>query len=182
MKQGLVLVDIQKDYFKGGKHELFEAEKAAREAEKVLTYFRRKNLPVFYVQHINNKKNATFFTPHSSGVEIFEGIAPQENETIITKYYPDSFFETDLKEQLEKQGVTELVVCGMMTHMCIDTTVRAAVSHGYTVTLIEDACTTRDLEWEGEVLSAQYVHKVFMASLNGIFAKVIKTSEWLKEM
>ena len=66
-----------------------------------------------------------------------------------------------------------IIVCGMMTHMCVDTTVRAAMDHGYEVSLVADACATMDLEINGEVIPAETVQKTYIASLAGIFAKIV---------
>lgn len=93
------------------------------------------------------------------------------------KHYPNSFYETDLHNELMKNEVTELVVCGMMTHMCIDTTVRAAKEYGYKVTLISDGCAAKALEWNGVRIPADTVQDVFMASLNRKFADVITSVE-----
>lgn len=180
MKQGLLLIDIQNDYFPGGKYELEAPEKAAEETAKVLKYFRERNLPIFHICHINTSLNAAFLKPNSVGTEFFKTVAPKENETKIIKHSPDSFLKTNLKEKLEAKGITHLVVCGMMTHMCVDTTVRAAAKYGYDVTLISDACATRDLVWEDEVISAKEVQGAFLAALASGFAKVIKAEKWLK--
>ena len=61
----------------------------------------------------------------------------------------------------------------MMTHMCVDTTVRAAMDYGYEVDLVEDACATKDLEIQGESIPAQIVQRVFIASLEGVFANIV---------
>ena len=63
--------------------------------------------------------------------------------------------------------------CGMMTHMCVDTTVRAAMDHGYSVKLAADACATKDLEINGEIIPAETVQKTFIAALKGVFATII---------
>lgn len=181
MKQGLVLIDIQNDYFPGGKYELEGAEKAAREAAKVLRYFRENDLPVFHVCHINIAPNPPFFSPNSKGAEFFEAVAPKDGEITIIKHTPDSFLRTHLNDELEAAGVTELVVCGMMTHMCVDTTVRSASRYGYPVTLIGDACATRNLEWHHEVIGAKEVQGAFLAALDSGFATVVTADEWLKE-
>lgn len=75
--------------------------------------------------------------------------------------------------------MTYLVVCGAMSHMCIDTTVRAAKELGFTSTLIADACATRDLKLKDEILPAYVVHSVFMAALDGMFANVMTTNEYI---
>ena len=177
MKTALILVDIQNDYFPGGKNELFEPLEAANRARLSLALFRENGWPVFHIRHISNYEGATFFLPDTLGSQIHQTVAPLENEPVIIKHAPDSFHQTDLKERLDKGGVARLVICGMMSHMCIDTTVRRAKGLGYEVLLIHDACTTKDLVWEGEHIPAQTVHSVYMASLNGSFAKLTKQSE-----
>lgn len=82
-----------------------------------------------------------------------------------------------MHHKLIESEITELVVCGMMTHMCIDTTVRAAKDYGYQITLISDGCATKDLEWNGVTLPATLIQNVYMASLNKKFANVILSSE-----
>ena len=82
------------------------------------------------------------FFQRREGVEIHETVLPLEHESIIKKHFPNSFLKTELERKLKEKGVTKLVVVGMMTHMCIDATVRAAVDLGYETTLIEDACAT----------------------------------------
>lgn len=175
-KQALLIIDVQNDYFPSGKYELHAPEAALDAIKDLLKYFREKNLPVFFVQHIS-EEDADFFVPGTEGAEIHRDIAPQSGEKVIIKHEPNSFYETALQNELSQSGVTELVVCGMMTHMCIDTTVRAAKDYGYHTILIEDACATRDLEWNQEWIPAETVQKVFMASLNQEFACVTTSIE-----
>ncbi|SEH85103.1 isochorismatase-like [Akkermansia glycaniphila] len=179
MNPGLLLIDIQNDYFTGGKWELHRAEQAAAQASGILDRFRSRNLPVFHIQHINLKEGAPFFVPNTPGAEIHRQVAPVPGETLIVKHAPDSFFQTDLHLQLERRHIGHLVVCGMMTHMCVDTTVRAAKNYGYGITLIEDACATKDLLWHGASLAAPAVQAVFMAALNGTFAEISTAGTWL---
>ncbi len=181
MKRGLILVDIQNDYFKGGKYELVKPEQAAERAAKMLSHFRKMGWPIFHVRHLSTKPGAVFFLPATRGSEFYHENTPVEGEDIIVKHKPDSFLDTSLKEKIEESGVEELVICGMMTHMCIDTTVRAAAGYGYTVVLIEDACATRDLTWRGDTIPAEQVQNAYLAALDGTFAKVIKADMWLNE-
>jgi len=73
--------------------------------------------------------------------------------------------------------IKKLVICGMMTHMCIDTTVRAAKGLEYEITVVEDACATKNLVWNGEIIPADYVQKIYMSSLNGSFANICQAKE-----
>ncbi|MCL1824516.1 MAG: cysteine hydrolase [Betaproteobacteria bacterium] len=180
MSKALLLIDIQNDYFEGGKSELFEPEKALGAAEKVLDMFRENGLPVIHVQHINTREGATFFLPNTDGAKIHERLTPHDGESVIVKHAPNSFFDTNLNGIITDKQVSELVVCGMMTHMCVDTTVRAAKDYGIPVTLVHDACATKDLLFNGEKLSANVIQKAYLAGLNGMFAKIIAASELRK--
>lgn len=178
--RALLIIDVQNDYFPFGKYELHAPEATLDAIKDLLKYFREKSLPIFYVQHIS-EEDADFFVPGTEGAEIHRDIAPQSGEKVIIKHEPNSFYETALQNELSLSGVTELVVCGMMTHMCIDTTVRAAKDYGYHMILIEDACATRDLERKQEWIPAETVQKVFMASLDQEFACVQTSAEFLEE-
>ena len=180
MKKGLIIIDVQNDYFKGGNMEVVGMEYAAKNCQLLLKHFRATHLPIFHVQHLSTQKGATFFIPNTIGYEIHESVKPQENETVIIKNYPSSFRDTGLNEELQKTEVTELVVCGAMSHLCVDTTVRAAFDLGYSCKVISDACATRNLEFEGKIINSSDVHASFMASLKVAFATVLSTQEFLK--
>ena len=177
MKKALLIIDVQNDYFEGGRSELYNPLVALRNIEKTLDAFRKKELPVIHVQHINTREGATFFLPDTDGALIHANLAPLENEYLVVKHVPNSFLGTKLLDILKENDIKEIVVCGMMSHMCIDTTVRACMDYGITVTLLEDACATKNLSFHQKIIPAEAVHDVFMAALNGMFAKVIKTNE-----
>ena len=181
MKKALLLIDIQNDYFPGGKTELHEPLKALGHAERVLKRFRENGDPVIHVQHISINEGARYFLPGTDGAKIHERLTPLATEHVVVKHEPSSFFGTNLLDILRKEGITDLVVCGMMSQMCIDTTVRACKDHRLKVTLLEDACTTKDLAFQGKVIPAKTIHISFMAAMNGMFANVITTEEYLSE-
>lgn len=177
MKKALLIIDVQNDYFANGKCELYKPEIALNTIKGLLQFFRKRGLPVIYIQHVSIIQG-TFFIPNTDGVQIHNDIKPLDTETVIVKHYPNSFYETDLQNKLVKNDVTELVICGMMTHMCVDTSVRVAKDLGYCVTLIADACATRDLEWNGRKLPASFINDVYMVSLNGKFAEVMTSEDY----
>jgi nicotinamidase-related amidase len=177
MTQALIIVDIQNDYFPGGKMELVGSNEAAGEAARLLSAFRRRGAPIFHIQHISTRPGATFFLPDTQGVKIHASVAPLAAETIITKHFPNSFRETRLLEALREAKIERLAIAGMMTHMCIDATTRAAADLGFECQLAHDACATRDLSFGGSKVAARDVHTAFLASLNGAFAKVLPASE-----
>lgn len=179
MKQALLIVDIQNDYFSGGRMPLTGMETAADNAQQLLKNFRSRRLPIFHVQHLSLRPNAHFFIPNTLGAEIHSVVKPQEGETIITKHYPNSFRETALHEKLQQHNVNQLIICGAMSHRCIDSTVRAGYDLSYVCMVINDACATQDLSFHNEHLSAQQVQAGFMAAMNGVFAKVISLQQYL---
>jgi len=179
MKQALIVVDVQNDYFNGGSMELAGMDKAASNCAKLLARFRNHNLPIFHMRHLATREGATFFVPDTPGSEIHDSATPLENETLVVKHFPSSFRETELNDLLQQASIEQLVVCGAMTHMCIDTTVRAAFDLGYQCKLIADACATRDLEFNGQLVKAADVQASFMAALSVPFAQVSSTDQYI---
>ena len=181
MKTALILIDIQNDYFKGGKMELNEPEEASEKAKLILESFRKKKNPVIHIQHLSTRPNSTFFIPNTFGAEIHKSVEPIKNEKIITKNYPNSFRETELLEYLKSIGIEKLVISGMMTHMCVDATTRAAKDFGFECIVIGDACATKDLEINNETVKAKEVQKSFLGALNYYYSTVLTTKQFLTE-
>lgn len=182
MKTGLVLVDIQNDYFPGGRMELAQISEAGQKAGELLASFRANSWPTFHIQHLAVREGATFFLPDTKGVEIHECIKPLAGEQVIQKNYPNSFRDTALLEELQKAQTERLVICGAMSHMCIDATVRAAFDLGFKCQVIEDACATRDLEFGGQAIAAMQVHGAFMAALGSAYAQVLSLAEFTSSL
>jgi len=162
--------------------ELVEMERASRNATLLLSLFREKRLPIVHVQHISKRPTATFLLPESEGADIYEAVAPQPGEILIQKHFPNSFRDTALLGILKESEVDKLVICGAMSHMCIDATTRAAFDQGFGCIVIEDACTTRDLEYKGRVIEANQVHAAFMAALAAAYATAITVTEYIEKM
>jgi nicotinamidase-related amidase len=180
MKKALLIIDIQNDYFTGGTNQLTGSEVAAQNAQKILKKFRSDKSEVIFIQHLSTRPGATFFVPGTKGCEINTIVKPLKNEKVIIKHFPSSFRETELQNYLKTKEITELVVCGMMTHMCVDSTIRAAKDFGYNCTLIADACATKDLEVLGIKIKAPDVHNSFLAALAYFYSTVVTTHEYLK--
>lgn len=177
MGRALVIVDIQKDYFPGGAHPLEAPEAAAAAARRVLEAFRASGDPVVHVRHVWDEEEATFMRPGTEGVDIHPDVAPAEGELVIAKEHPNGFRETPLEHELRARGVDSLVVCGMMTSMCVDATVRAAVDLGFDTTVVHDACATCDLQFDGRSVPAAEVHAAFLAALGDGYATVVSSDE-----
>ncbi len=173
----LIIIDIQNDYFPGGAMELEGSDAAGANAGKVLAKFRADGAPVIHVRHLSVRPGSTFFLPGTKGADIHPSVSPLPQESVVEKNFPNSFRNTSLQKTLEERQIKNLVVAGMMTHMCVDATVRHAADLGYKVTLLGDACATRAQAYAGEKVPAKQVHAAFLAALNGFYAKVIPAHE-----
>jgi nicotinamidase-related amidase len=182
MNKCLIMVDLQNDYFPGGKMELAGIEDAAENAQVLLNEFRNAKSPVIHIQHISARPGATFFLPGTDGAKINDGVTPREGETVVVKNYPNSFRDTSLLEILRNAHIDNLVICGAMSHMCIDATTRAAFDLGFNCVVAEDACATMDLFFNKKIIKASEVHASFMAALSFPYAKVVLTRDIVKDM
>jgi nicotinamidase-related amidase len=180
MSTGLVIVDIQNDYFPGGRMTLEQIDRAAENSARLLAHFRATGQPTFHIQHTWEDSSAPFFVAGSTGAAIHESIAPKAGEPVIVKHYPNSFRESKLLEALRGAGVDRLAICGAMSHMCIDATTRAAADLGFDCVVAHDACATTNVEFDGQRVPAAEVHAAFMSALGFAYAKVVPTSDAVK--
>ena len=176
MKTALLVIDVQKDYFPGGKMELVNPLEAAQKAHMLLQCFREHGGHHVHIQHIALEPDAPFLAKGDSGADIHDSAAHFEGEPIVYKHYPNAFRETNLPNMLKEWGVERVIITGMMTHMCVDATARAAADLGFKVIVAEDACATRDLQFGGTIIPADHVHKAFMAALKS-YGQVMKSEE-----
>jgi nicotinamidase-related amidase len=179
MSRALVIIDIQNDYFPGGKMELVGSEAAAGRAQELLSAFRDSGEPVFHIQHVWDADDAPFFAPETEGVQIYSALRPQGDERHIVKHHANSFLETPLEAELRSIGASDVVLCGMMTSMCVDASARAAADLGFNTAIAADACAAPNLPSGGEVIAGDTVHKAFLAALGSMVADVRPTSELL---
>jgi len=176
MKTALLLIDIQNDYFPGGKNPLVNPLDAAQKAYELLQCFREHGGRHVHIQHISLKPDATFFIKGDSGSDIHDSVAHFEGEPIVYKHFPNSFRETNLLELLKGWAIERVVITGMMTHMCVDATAHAASDLGFQVIIAEDACATRDLQYGDTTIPAEHVHKAFLAALKS-YGRVMKSDQ-----
>jgi len=180
MNTALLIIDIQNDYFENGTMTLVGSDKACENAKIILDKFRADDLPIIHIQHIVLRPGATFFLPDSTGADIHKNVKPKDQEKVIIKHYPNSFKDTELLDYLKDLNIKGIVICGMMTHMCVDSTIRTAKDFGFDCILIGDACATKDLELNGQIVKAEEVQKSFLAALNPLYALVKTTKQFLK--
>jgi nicotinamidase-related amidase len=178
-QSALIMIDCQNTY-REGVMQLTGVESALDEARRVLERARALGIPVFHIQH-----DAGPGSPYDIRApigEIADKVRPLEQEPVIVKHYPNSFFQTDLHERLQKLGINNLVLAGFMTHICVNSTARGAFNLGYRPTVVADATATRPLPTaSGGVVSAQSLQEASLATLGDLFAVVVPKAGDLPE-
>jgi len=173
----LIVIDIQNFYFPEGMVPLVDPEAAAAQAAKLIAAFRAAGRPVIHVQHLPKDVD----TPDPTGIteqyRIFAEVLPKPGEVVIGKHHANSFRDTALLAKLRELGVKKLVVAGMQTHMCVEAAVRAAADFGFDVTVVDDACATRDLTFDGTTVPAALVHAAALAAMESSYAKVVSAAD-----
>lgn len=173
-KPALILIDLQKGWEDtahwGGNRNNPDAEE---KAVKLLETWRREGLPVFHVIH-SSRETGSRLHPDHPGFAMINEITPAENEPVIVKEVNSAFIGTDLKERLEKENISTLVIAGLTTNHCVSTTTRMAGNFGFEAYLIADATATFDRKGlNGEIFPAELIHQTALASINDEFAQVI---------
>ncbi|HTN75589.1 MAG TPA: cysteine hydrolase family protein [Pirellulaceae bacterium] len=175
----LVVIDIQNDYFPGGRWTLAGMEAAADNAARLLAAAREGGQLVIHIRHEFPASDAPFFALGSEGAQIHAKVRNLASEPVVLKHQINAFRETNLKQLLDGSGVRQVVICGAMSHMCVDAATRAANDFGYRCTVVHNACASRDLEFNGVVVPAAQAHAAFMAALQFGYAKVVSTDDFL---
>ncbi|WP_104034378.1 cysteine hydrolase family protein [Vibrio jasicida] len=143
----LLVIDLQNDYFPNGKFPLWNTEATLNNIKSAIAKANEKNIPVINIQHIADPAMgiAPFFNEGSEGADIHpEILALAPNADVVIKHFADGFEQTNLEEVLQKHGVTELLVSGMMTQNCVTHTAISKAAEKYDVSILMDCCTTVD--------------------------------------
>ena len=171
----LIMIDCQNTYTTGVMT-LHGVGAALDEAQKLLERARRAGTPVIHIAHDSGPG-----TPYDVSAEIGQivsQVAPLEGEPTVVKNFPNAFAKTDLNDRLRALGKTNLIVAGFMTHMCVNSTVRAGFDLGYRTTVVANATATRDLPRVGNgVIDAQSLHEASLSELSDLFAVVVESAD-----
>ncbi|MCG3143287.1 MAG: Peroxyureidoacrylate/ureidoacrylate amidohydrolase RutB [Gammaproteobacteria bacterium] len=170
-ESALVLIDCQNTY-RTGIMKLAGVEEALARAAELLARARSLHVPVVHIMH-----DAGPGSPYDIRAEIgriADPVVPAPGEPVVVKNYPNAFVATDLDARLKEAGITDLVLAGFMTHMCVNSTARGAFNLGYRPTVVASATATRDLpSISGRILSAKALHEASLAGMADLFAIVV---------
>lgn len=171
----LVLIDMQNEYF-DGPLKLDGVEAATRAAAGLLQRARAAGTPVIHIRHRGRPGGA--FDPEAARGAIHDDVAPLEGEVVIDKGLPNAFADTTLADALASHSRKQPILVGFMTHMCVSSTARSALSHGYMPTVVTDAVATRALpDPSGRDISASDINRIALAELADRFAILATSSD-----
>ncbi|WP_141530786.1 cysteine hydrolase family protein [Bacillus cereus] len=176
----LIIIDVQKAFqfpYWGERNNLFAEENMKR----LLEEWRKRNLPVFHIQHVNKESVQSMFYQHAETVNFKEEVKPLPDEIIIQKSVNSAFIGTNLEEQLREKKCNTVVIVGLTTNHCVETTTRMAGNLGFTTYLVSDATATFNRTGsDGTEYSAEDIHNMTLVNLHDEFATIVTTKEVLK--
>jgi nicotinamidase-related amidase len=179
----LIVVDVQRafDEWEAAGKRRNNPEAAARIAG-LLGAFRDRGAPIFHIRHQGTRPNSSFL-PGATGYPVKDEAREIEGEPVIVKRVNSAFIGTDLEARLRAAGIKALVICGATTNHCVETTTRMAGNLGFDARLVRDATWTFDRTGpDGDAHSAEDIHAMTLANLNGEFARIVSAAEAIAEL
>lgn len=174
--QALLVVDAQNEFSATGKRPVGNYESAVDAIRRFADIARREDRPIAWVRHFNRPNESPAFVPGTWGSELAAGLGPQDGrdaERVFEKDVYGAFSETGLEQWLRDLGVTEVLVAGFYTHMCLSTSVREALIRGFDVVIDPEGTGTRDMEHaELGSLSASEVRRTALLQLADMGARI----------
>jgi nicotinamidase-related amidase len=175
-RTALLLVDVQKAFLEWEARGMRRNNPDAMEnMRKLLAAFRERGMAIFHIRHASREPDSAL-RPDRSGYGPIQETMEQTGEAVIVKHVNSAFIGTDLEQRLKAQGLTALVIAGITTNHCVETTTRMAGNLGFDVRLAEDACYTFDRTGhDGRPERAEDIHNMTLSNLNGEFAAIETT-------
>ncbi|NMB77835.1 MAG: cysteine hydrolase [Methanomicrobiales archaeon] len=178
MKQALLIIDVQNEYFTGKVPVTYPAG-SFENILKAMDWAHSSHVPVVVIQHTNIAPEAATFRKGTPGWELHDEIKRRHADVVIEKHLPGSFTGTSLEEWLKAHGITTVTIAGYMTQMCCDTTARQAFHRGYTVNFLSDATGTLTISNAAGSISDADLHRAILVTQQMRFSRVLKTDEWI---
>ena len=173
----LILIDMQQGFADRSWGERFGGD-VERNLLKLLAAWRENNRPIFHIQHNSMEPNSVLKAGRD-GYAFIAGFEPQADETHIVKRVNSGFIGTDLEAQLKANKISVVIIGGLTTNHCVSTTTRMASNLGFETYLVRGGVAAFEGELDGERISAELIHKIALANLNGEFATLLNTNDIL---
>lgn len=182
-RTALVVVDVQKafdEWEAAGKRR--NNPDAVRQIVRLLDGFRAKQAPIIHIRHAS-RNPVSRFGAGKSGYAVKEEAREQPGEPVLVKHVNSSFIGTDLEERLRRANIENVVIVGATTNHCVETTTRMAGNLGFKAKLVRDATWTFDRDGvDGEHYTAEQIHAMTLANLQGEFAEIVTADDVLKRL
>lgn len=179
MSPALIVIDVQTgldDPYYGRRNNPAAEENMAR----LLSAWRSSRAPIVHVKH-NSVLPRSKLRPELPGNQIKPIVAPLPDEPLLTKTVNSAFIGTNLEALLRSRGISSIVLVGLTTNHCVSTTARMAANLGFETTVVSDATATHEKQTSQRLISAEEMHEVGLAELDGEFAAIKTTEEVLRE-
>lgn len=174
----VLLIDTQYQYFSGDLNLGQRGKEAVNNTMKFIDFARKNGVNIFHITHIGGEKSS-LFNPHSHEVKIINELTPLQDEAVIEKSIPNSFYKTNLFDLLQLTGKRQLIIMGFASHMCVTASTIAVFELGFDNFVLTDCCATRDLPFFNEIINSELVHKSSMALLGDRYATLINSADFL---
>jgi len=172
--RALIIIDMQK----GMRFDSLPPRnnpQAEANIERLQAAWRAAGEPIVKVRHIS-RSPASVFAPGQSGVEFQEAFVPLAQEHVVEKNVSDAFIHTGLERWLHARGIRELVIAGVSTNNSVEASARTAGNLGFATIVVADACFAFEKrDFGGTLRSAEEVHRMALANLDGEYAEVRMT-------
>jgi nicotinamidase-related amidase len=166
----LIMIDCQNTYTRGVMA-LDGVDAALDEAAKLLERARAAGIPIVHIEHDDGE--GSLYDIRAEIGRIVDRVAPQGDETVVVKHFPNSFVQTELEERLKAVSAHNLLLAGFMTHMCVNSTARGAFNLGYAPTVVGGATATRALPGPTGTVSSSALQAASLASIADLFGIVV---------
>ncbi|KEK23634.1 cysteine hydrolase family protein [Bacillus gaemokensis] len=180
-QSALIIIDVQKAFdlpYWGMRNNPFAEENM----KSLLEEWRRRGLPIFHIQHVNKENIESMFHPNAETVKFKEEVKPLQGETVIQKSVNSAFIGTDLEVQLKERNCNSVIIVGLTTNHCVETTTRMAGNLGFSTYLVSDATATFNRKGPDSVqYCAEEIHNMTLVNLHEEFATVAMASEILEK-
>ena len=173
----VICIDMQREYFDPSRPlYVKDSQKVSENCRVIIDNARARKSLIVHVRHVSSKDGDQTFAANSPFIDFVDLLTPKETEPIVTKSRPGAFYDTPLNDILVSKKIKNVIICGLLSFMCCDTTAREAHARGYDVYFIKDATAAIDI---GEI-PAETIHRSTCAIQGWMFSTLMSTSEILK--
>jgi len=144
ISKALICVDFENEWTdKSSDYFVEDVSELIKKTNKLIDYCRKNGYKIIFTTHVE-KDSDSAFAPNSKNVEIIKELHKQNSDVLITKNKISPFYKTNLEKELN--GINEIVICGILTNLCVRSLAEDAYDRDFQITIIKDCCWAFDKE------------------------------------